>query len=105
MIQLQMIQHTKKHTMQYLKRDGHQYAARDTNLQQMSIPVFVEQFLKSEFSNDFSPDLLQIFKHAQTTRNTLEYDHAGIITHDDAVDLIDKADEFVRKAKQILNIP
>ena len=51
----------------------------------------VVQFIKAEFSNDFSPEVLQIFGQARTTRNTLQYDTLGVISHDDVVELINTA--------------
>jgi len=65
----------------------------------------VEQLIKSEFSNDFSPDALQIFGRARTTRNALQYDSAGVISREEVEDLIAKADAFVSTAKGILGIP
>lgn len=65
----------------------------------------VEQFIKSEFSDDFPCAVLQIFGRARKTRNDLQYDSAGVISHEEVEDLIAKADAFVATAKGMLGIP
>lgn len=67
--------------------------------------LVVQQFVESEFSSNFTQDELLAFGHGRQTRNTLQYDSTGIVSHPDIVDLVQKADSFVTKAKTILNIP
>ena len=67
--------------------------------------LVVQQFIESEFTNDFPLDVIAIFGAARQTRNTLQYDTTGIITNSEVNNLISKADVFVNKAKILLNIP
>lgn len=64
----------------------------------------VQQFIESEFSSNFDQDVLLALGQGRQTRNTLQYDSIGIITHSDIIDLIEKAEIFVTVAKRILNI-
>ena len=66
--------------------------------------LIVQQFVQAEFSSDFTQDELLAFGHGRQTRNTLQYDSTGVVSHPDVVDLVQKADSFVTKAKVILNI-
>lgn len=65
----------------------------------------VQQFVQAEFDSDFTQDELLAFAQGRKTRNELQYDSTGTVSHSDVMDLVDKADEFVEKAKGILNIP
>lgn len=62
----------------------------------------VQQFTESEFAGDFAPDTIAMFGNARQTRNMLQYDVSGAISHEDVEDLIGKAEEFVNAAKEIL---
>ncbi len=64
----------------------------------------VQQFVEAEFSSDFESDILLAFGDARQTRNTLQYDTAGIISNSEVTALIAKAEIFVTKAKTILEI-
>lgn len=67
--------------------------------------LVVQQFVESEFANDFDEDILLVFGDARQTRNTLLYDTTGVISHPDVEALVNKAEIFVTEAKKILNIP
>lgn len=72
--------------------------ARDRGSQHLN----VQQFVESEFADDFDPSVLDIFGKARQTRNMLQYDVSGATSHADVEDLISKAEEFVMTAKGIL---
>lgn len=63
----------------------------------------VQRFIESEFSNHYAPEVISTFGSARQTRNTLNYDTTGILTHPQVEDLISKATIFVNTAKTLLN--
>lgn len=67
--------------------------------------LVVQQFVESEFSSNFDSDILLAFGDARQTRNMLQYDTTGIISHDEVEALIKKAEVFVTESKKILKIP
>jgi len=62
------------------------------------------EFIKSEYSRQIPQDAIISFENARSTRNTLQYDTAGIITNSDVIRLATIAETFVNSAKTILGI-
>ena len=62
------------------------------------------EFIKIVFSKQIPADAILAFENARSTRNTLQYDTAGIITNSNVMSLIKKATIFVTTAKKILGI-
>ena len=61
-----------------------------------------QQFIEAEYAGVFEGDIINILGHARQTRNTLQYDVPGAVSHSDAEDRISKADRFVATVKEIL---
>ena len=61
----------------------------------------VQQFVESEFSKDFD-DIMLTFGYARQTRHTLQYNTINIVSYSNAVELVEKAEFFVRRTKEIL---
>jgi len=62
------------------------------------------EFIKIAYSKKIPQDVILAFENARSTRNTLQYDTAGIITNHDVQYLITKAEIFVKESKKILGI-
>jgi uncharacterized protein (UPF0332 family) len=62
------------------------------------------EFIKIVYSGKIPSDTILAFENARSTRNTLQYDAAGIITNSNVMFLIQKAEIFVASAKKILGI-
>ena len=62
------------------------------------------EFIKIVFPKRIPSDAVLAFENARSTRNTLQYDAAGIITNSNVIFLIKKAAIFVNTAKKILGI-
>ena len=62
------------------------------------------EFIKSEYSGQIPQDAIVAFGAARSTRNTLQYDTAEIITNFDVISLTTRAEIFVNSAKTILGI-
>ena len=58
---------------------------------------------ESEFADDPAPDTIVMFGNARQTRNMLQYDVSGAISHGDVENPVSEAEEFVKTAKEILD--
>ncbi len=66
--------------------------------------VSVVSFAEAVYSAKFSSDVLQAFGKARMRRSQSMYDKAGSISEKQARNLVDKAEIFVNKAKEILKM-
>ena len=61
-----------------------------------------QQFIEAEYAGVFEGDIINILGHARQTRNILQYNVSGAVSHSDVEYLISKADRFVATVKEIL---
>ncbi len=67
--------------------------------------VAVISFIEVVYSTKISQDVIQYFRKARLRRNESLYDRVGTISETQGKKLVEKADIFVTKAKEILKIP
>jgi uncharacterized protein (UPF0332 family) len=66
--------------------------------------VAVVSFAEAVYSTKFPSEVLQAFGKARLRRSESMYDRAGLISETQGRNLVDKAEIFVSKAKEILKI-
>lgn len=66
--------------------------------------VAVVSFMEAVYSAKFSGEVLQAFGKARLRRNESMYDKAGSISENQGRNLVAKAESFVSKAKEILEM-
>jgi len=64
--------------------------------------VAVIEFVKSRFSNDFAEKMLFVFNKTRKKRHIAVYEQVDIVSKDEASNLLNYAEEFVKKSKDIL---
>jgi uncharacterized protein (UPF0332 family) len=66
--------------------------------------VAVVSFIEAVFAAKFPSEVLQAFAKARLRRSESMYDRAGSISESQGKNLVEKADTFVSKAREILKI-
>ena len=66
--------------------------------------VAVVSFAETVYSAKFSSEVLQAFGKARLRRSESMYDRAGSISETQGRNLVEKADIFINKAKELLKL-